>query len=145
MEEKFKYIAAYIRGGRDNRINSIMNPNPYQCDAELNTSQIKFKAQDWQKNQWGEIHGGLIATMFDIAIGMSIMAFYDYKQVSTTELDISYVRPFSGNSFLFEVDVVNPGRFLCRARALAYDEDTGKCLASASASYVHKSETIVSP
>ena len=82
--------------------------------------------------------GGAAAAMFDTSMGMTVLAFMDCQQAATTDLSVSYIRPFTGNSFIFRTELLHPGKSLVRIRAIAEDETSGKTLASATANFVYK-------
>ena len=136
LEERFTFIIKNITEGNENRLNALLCPEPFSWDAEKSTAKIRFKGKEWEKNQRGELHGGAIASMFDTAMGMSVLAFSGAKEVSTADLNISYIRPFLGESYVIDVDVVHLGSKLVRTMAKAYDEQTKKCLASATGNFV---------
>ena len=74
--------------------------------------------------------------MFDTAMGITVMAFSGAEAVSTADLSVSFIRPFLGQSCVIESQVLHAGRTLMRVRAEAFDQETGKCLASASGNFV---------
>lgn len=115
----------------------MLAPEVCSCDVEKLTAKIRFRARKWEKNLWGEIHGGAISAMFDTSIGMTVMGISAQDRVFTVDLGVSFIRPFTGESFIFDVEVVHSGKTLARARAIACDEETGKCLAIASSNYTY--------
>lgn len=135
-EKKMKLITEEIEADGNSRMNSLLAPEPLACDIEMMAAHIRFKGQEWEKNQRGEIHGGVISSMFDIAMGMTVLTYSSYEEISTADINVSFIRPFTGTAFIFNTEIVNLGRMLVRVRAKAYDEDSGKCLASASANFV---------
>ena len=126
-----------INSSRGGRLNAMLAPEFCGCDEESRSAVFRFRAQEWEKNQRGEIHGGAAASMFDTSMGMSVLAFLGCSQAATTDLTVSYIRPFTGESFLFRTEILHPGRSLVRIRATAEDEATGKLLASATANFVY--------
>ena len=137
LEEKLKLIAEEIKKDEGKGMNSLLAPELCGADKEAMTAKIRFKAQEWEMKQRGEIHGGAISAMFDTAMGMTVLAYSDSEEISTADLNVSFIRPFKGKSYIFHTEIMHPGRFIVRIRAAAYDEDTGKCLASAAANFVH--------
>lgn len=135
--KKLNIVAEDVLSEEADRMNAMLNPQPYSCDADTGTVKIRYKAQEWEKNHREEIHGGAVAAMFDTAMGMSVLALSDNDSVSTADLSVSFIRPFTGSCFIFEVNVIHPGRRLTRVRAIARDEATGKTLASATANFVY--------
>ena len=50
---------------------------------------------------------------------------------------MSFIRPFFGETFDIEVEVLHLGKKLIQVRAIARDTETGKEIASAIANYAH--------
>lgn len=136
IEQVLNEVAREIQEIEPNRMNAMLGPQPIGYEEATQTIKIRYMAKEWQKNHRGEIHGGVVAAMFDTAMGMSVIAFAGYPSVSTADLDVSYIRPFNGSSFIFEVEIIHPGRRITRVRAKARDEVTGKTLASSTANFV---------
>ena len=62
----------------------------------------------------------------------------EYRKYESGEADmsISFVRPFAGRSFIIESEVIHLGRRIVRLSAKAYDEETGKLLASGTSNFM---------
>lgn len=135
--DKLSQIAIEVQESEPGRMNSLLSPEPLNCDPETETARIRYEAKDWERNHRGELHGGAVAAMFDTSMGMSLLAFTDHYSVATADLSVSYIRPFMGESFIFEVNVIRAGRSMARLRAVAKDEATGKILASATSNFVY--------
>lgn len=136
LEKQFKVIEDFFRE-RDTSLSSKLSPEAVSCDFEKGTALIRYRKKEWEKNHRGEMHGGVAATMFDVAMGMTVSAFAGGENVTTTDISVSYIRPFFGDSFDFEVEVLHIGRTMIRVRAMARDTETGKEMASAIANYAH--------
>ena len=136
--DRLQKRAEQINSSKGGRLNALLAPEFCGCDEESRSAVFRFKAQEWEKNQRGEIHGGAAAAMFDTSMGMTVLAFLECSQAATTDLSVSYIRPFTGDSFIFNTEILHPGRSLVRIRATAEDEETGKLLASATANFVYK-------
>ena len=137
--KKLDMVAKEIEDTEAQRMNAMLAPQPYDCDVESQIVKIRYEAQEWENNHRGEIHGGAVSAMFDTSMGMSVLSLSENNSVSTADLNVSFIRPFTGDSFIFEVNVVHPGRKITRVRAIARDEATGKTLASAAANFVYAS------
>ena len=135
--DKLRRVAEEVQESEPGRMNSLLSPEPLKCELETQTSEIRYEAKDWERNHRGELHGGAVAAMFDTSMGMSLLAFTDHYSVATADLSVSYIRPFMGGSFIFEVNVIRAGRSMARLRAVAKDEATGKILASATSNFVY--------
>ena len=134
---RLKMIAKEVQDEESAKMNAMLAPEPYDCDVESQTTIIRYKAQPWEQNHRGEIHGGAVAAMFDTAMGMSVIGITDNDSVATADLDVSFIRPFTGEYFLFEVNIIRAGRTMARVRALAKDQESGKILASATSNFVY--------
>ena len=135
--DKIKRIAEEIQSSEPGKMNDMLSPEPISCDPDTQTSRIRFEAKDWECNHRGELHGGAVASMFDVSMGMTVLGFTDHNSVATADLSVSYIRPFTGKSFIIEVNVIRAGRSMARMRAIASDEATGKVLASATSTFVY--------
>lgn len=135
--DKLKNIAKEVQDVEPGRMNALLSPEPINCDPDTRIARIRYEAKEWERNHRGELHGGAVAAMFDTSMGMSVLAFSDHYSVATADLDVSFIRPFMGESFIFEVNVIRIGRTMARVRALATDEKTGKLLASATSNFVY--------
>ena len=74
--------------------------------------------------QHGFVHAGIIATALDSACGYAAFSLMTANaEVLTVEFKISLLAPARGHRFVFQAQVVKPGKTLtfCQARALAKD------------------------
>lgn len=100
-----------------------------------------FKTQDWQINERGFIHGGIIAAMLDTGLGTLAWFLTEGKEVVTTDLNISYIRPLElGDTGEVKVYVIKNGRSLIRIRGDLLSRKTGKILASSSGTWMPVSD-----
>lgn len=136
IEERFLEVVASVNKPEPKvRMNECLAPEFVQANETEKTSVIRYRMQEWEKNQRGDVHGGAVAAMFDTAMGMTSVAFTG-NAVATADLNISYIRPFSGQAFLFESKIHNLGRMMIRLHCVAKDETTGKTLATATSTFV---------
>ena len=79
------------------------------------------------------IHGGILASVVDIAMGVACISYQ--KSVVTSEMNITYIRNIdSGNTIKAVAKVINNGKTLMRTICSIYDEDD-RLLTSATATY----------
>lgn len=135
--EKIENIRREIEENAEQSMNALLAPELCDLDEENMISEIRFKKYGWERNERGEAHGGAISAMFDTAMGITVLAYSDSAEISTADLSVSFIRPFLGESFIFRSEIIHPGRSLVRVRGIAYDEGSGKTLASATANFVH--------
>lgn len=84
----------------------------------------------------GSIHGGLLATLIDVACAISVWDQFDSSAVhpATTDLHVRYFRQPSGGTLTCEVDVAHAGRRLLSTEAKVTDE-RGRLIATGTASF----------
>ena len=68
-------------------------------------------------NSAGVLHGGVLATLADEAVGFSVDYHFKRKrQITTTELKINYLLPVTGKRLTARCHLVRVGRHLCVGR-----------------------------
>lgn len=134
-EERVQEIIADVRNRGGGMLSNMLEPEYVACDSKNKTTRIRYKRFKWEENGRGEVHGGVISAMLDTSMGVTAMAFLDHD-VSTADMSISFVRPFAGRNFIIESEVIHLGRRIVRLSAKAYDEETGKLLASGTSNFM---------
>jgi uncharacterized protein (TIGR00369 family) len=102
-------------------------------EASEGAVRLVLDARDDQRNLQGSVHGGVLATLADTAMGLAIRsAIEPERRHATIELSVRYLRPASpgrlealgrtirvGSSIAFaEADVTDPdGTLVARAQA----------------------------
>lgn len=84
---------------RKNTIAGMIEPQLLACDCAGMSTLIGFPAKSWEVNPNGVIHGGIIATMMDTAMGITTIAITD-TLTPTIDLHISYLRPCPADGML---------------------------------------------
>lgn len=118
------------------RLNALIKPEFIKCSSEEQSAEISFSVEDWQLNPRAILHGGMIATIFDVALGA--LAHYTYSKggLSTTDLTVSYIRPVSADSVSVKAVIKASGNTLVRVYGEMYSKDSGKLAATAMATYI---------
>ena len=135
IEERVQEIVANVRHRGGGMLSNMLEPEYLECDTARKMTRIRYKRFKWEENGRGEVHGGVISAMMDTAMGVTAMAFLDHD-VSTADMSISFIRPFDGRNFVIESEIVHLGRRIVRVSAKAYDEQTGKLLASGTTNFM---------
>ena len=136
FEQNVKDIISEIKGYGFGMLNDMIDPQFVDCDPEKKSCRVRYKKFKWEDNGRGEVHGGVISAMMDTTMGINAIALTT-DSVSTADMTISFLRPFTGKSFIVESEAVQVGSRIIRLMAKAYDEDTGKCLAMSTGSFMH--------
>ncbi len=103
----------------------------------LPTCIVKLEANDLVRGMpLGSIHGGLLATLFDVACAISVWESFDsaVETPATTDLHVRYFRQPKAWPIHCEVEVAHAGRRLLSTTATARDAE-GNTLATGSASF----------
>ena len=74
-------------------INGMMRAEAAGCSYEEGTLSFAFPVQKWQTNRVGSLHGGIIATAFDLTVAALARFYAGANFAPTVSLDIKYVRP----------------------------------------------------
>ena len=62
--------------------------------AEDGSARLAFAARDEHLNQAGTLHGGVLATLVDTAMGAAVRSAVDDEDVpATSQLTVTYLRP----------------------------------------------------
>ena len=134
-EKRVQEILENIRKKSNGMLSNMMDPQYVSCNPENMTTRIRYRRFKWEENGRGEVHGGVVSAMLDTSMGTTAMAFLEHD-VSTADLSVTYIRPFAGRSFIVESEVTHLGRRVVRLQARAFDEDTGKLLATGTSNFM---------
>ena len=106
------------------------------CDFEQQRISHRFKTQPWQKNERGDVHGGIIGSMFDSAIGTAAIFAAGGKEATTMDLNVSFLRPLDGDSHaMVHTYIMKNGRTVIRLRGEMICEESGKLVATATGNW----------
>ena len=101
------------------------------------TGKLVFRYETAGKNHrnlYGTMHGGIIASVLDVAVGMS-MATLTKHVINTVDLHISYLRAGVGEHYRIEVEVTHLGRRLGSANMKLIDVDNDELVATGQATF----------
>ena len=136
FEQRVRDIIGEIKGYGFGMLNDMIDPEFVDCDTEKKSVRVRYKKFKWEDNGRGEVHGGVISAMMDTTMGINAIALTE-GSVSTSDMTISFLKPFRGKAFIIESEAVQVGERVIRLIAKAFDEDTGKCLAMSTGSFMH--------
>ena len=112
MQDDLLEIMAYIQK-EPNRTNYLMKPSLAGCNEAEQTITIEFPVQEWQLNPSSMMHGGMIATAFDEALGIMAVYLSGGKRIVSVNLSLNFQKPVPmGESILIEAKATSSGKRL---------------------------------
>ena len=79
-------------------------------------------------NPRGSVHGGMSATLLDVAAGIAaIYASGEPRPMVTQSASVHYLRPLTGSLMRAEGQVIKAGRKTCLVRADLFDDQQRRC------------------
>ena len=117
MEDKKKYIQDRLKNNHFIQHMGILLHDLQQGEATLRLTIEKHHLQ-----QNGFTHGGVTATLCDVATGIAAYtAVAEGKNVVTVDLKVSYLNPSISNNVKAVGRVVKSGNFLVFCEGMVYD------------------------
>jgi acyl-CoA thioesterase len=86
-------------------------------------SRLRIVYDDKHMNIWGNIHGGVIASLVDTTCGLSMVPLLnDDEMITTAGLQVRYLVPARNTDLVGQGRVVHRGKRLAYAEAYIFDE-----------------------
>jgi uncharacterized protein (TIGR00369 family) len=121
----------YFKANRQPFFEQLLNP--ILAALSVGSSTITMTVGNGHLNVQNRIHGGVLATLADLAMGVACITYG--KQVVTSEMHLSYIAGAGEGGTLSAVaTVLHNGKTLLRTTCAISDE-TGKLLVFANATY----------
>ena len=84
---------------------------------------ISCTVRDDLRNFAGVLHGGVWATLVDVAVGASVMRYVEGRRPATTvEMKLNYFRPVVNGTVIARAHLQRTGNHLCIGRVDLFDE-----------------------
>ena len=98
--------------------------------VESGAVTISCSAADDLTQQHGLIHGGVIASLADVACGYAALSLMpDGKEVLTVEFKVNFLKPANTDRVIAVAQVVQAGRTLTVCEATVFDSSQTKAIA----------------
>lgn len=111
-----------------------IEPKFVSCNFDEKTVTLSFDVLEWELNPQNVIHGGIIATAFDTALGLLCHYFTQPQVIITVSLNTTYHKPvFLGDTFHIKAKFEFQGRSLCNITGEAWAQNNSVLAASATA------------
>lgn len=103
--------------------------------AENGESEVRLPVKKEFTQLHGSVHGGILATLLDAAMGTAINSVLVEKEYAVTaEMKINYLSPGEGNFLIGKGRVIKRGRSLSLCQGELFN-DRGKLLCHATATF----------
>ena len=119
-----------------NELNLHFHPELVACDGPGHSLTFRFHTYPWMTNPGGVTHGGIIAALFDNAMGMTCTTLYQ-AMTPTITLTVNYARPVPlERDVLIRTHAVTTGGTSAQLTAeLYFENEPDALLATASGVY----------
>ena len=75
-------------------------------------------------NNGGRVHGGVLTSLADTAAGAAVRTMRPAGKASaTTDLNVAFIRPPSGDTLVAIAEVIHAGKALFRTEVTVYSDD----------------------
>lgn len=123
------------RQKEEGTINAMMNMRYVSSDYNSKKVVIAFDVEAWEMNPAGNMHGGMLATALDIAMGCVAYSLSDAVFTPTISMSLNYVTGVrTGDVLEIEGICDHTGTRIAQVRGIA--RVRGKVAATANGSYV---------
>lgn len=138
MEKALKFSVEEVYGAQEFTVNGLMKPEFAGCSYKDKSFTIAFPVLQWEVNRGGFMHGGIIASAFDIVMGMLNRHWAGgLNYTPTINLETTYIRPISlGDQFIVTAKINYSGKTVTHLYGEGYVKSTGKLAATATSSYM---------
>lgn len=117
-----KSICIYLDDVKDNQaeqINGMLGLSFCSCSYDKKKVMLSFTPDLWMKNTDGILHGGVSASLLDVAMGMLVRTFTESKYAMTTSLNVNYLHPVMMKAeLLVEASIIRIGSQICVAEGI---------------------------
>lgn len=138
MEEMF-FGAVNGKEESPSQLMEMMQMEAVKCSAAELSMTLRFPVQKWQLNASGVVHGGITATILDMAMGVLAHTLVGMRSTPTVSLNVQYLSPGKeGDCLRVEVSADKVGRSLIYLTGRAFSEQTGKEIAVATCTCIRK-------
>lgn len=114
-------------------------PRLVHCHGPSLTVELEYTTKPWTANPMGVVHGGVLATILDTAMGLTCRCLYGHF-TPTISMNITYSRPVPiPETIRIRVTVILAGRTTAQLQALLYQPSApDRILVSAAGVYSTK-------
>lgn len=137
MEHAFRKYFEDLKADGGEQLNLLLEAEFAFCSFEEKEVWLKTNPKPWMANPEGLMHGGIIASYLDYAMGMLCHYTVGEKLMPTLNLNVNYLRPVKiGKPIWIRARIIKQGRAVTFAEGGIYPEGMKeRLLAAATGSY----------
>lgn len=137
MEHAFRKYFEDLRSEGGRQLNELLEAEFAFCDWEEKEVWLRTDPRPWMANPDGLMHGGIIASFLDYAMGLLCHYSVGERMTPTLHMDVNYLRPVKiGKPLWIRAKIIKQGRTITYTEGGLYPEGRKeRLLASASGSY----------
>lgn len=121
MEQTINDYFSRIAAEGNTGLTGMLNLRLQSCDYQNRTAIFTFEPSPWMINSAGILHGGVTASLFDVALGVLCRYYSSSDICPTVHLDVNYLLPIPTNTALcVETHLLRNGNPLCTAEGFIY-------------------------
>ncbi|MGN0290424.1 MAG: PaaI family thioesterase [Lachnospiraceae bacterium] len=118
-------------------LNDSLEPEFVSCSWEKKMLTFRFHIKPWMLNTGGNMHGGMIASICDLTMGILVRYIKGSASCVTVHLGMEYMRGIPPTSdVVVQATAEKTGRNMYFMTAKVYRSDDGKIAASSSAEFM---------
>lgn len=118
-------------------LNDALSPVFLSCNWEDKTLRLCYHNQPWMLNVNGHMHGGMVASVCDMTMGILARYVKGTNNCVTVSLNVEYMRGISSEEDItVEAEVEKAGRNIIFLSAKVYRISDGKMAARANATFI---------
>lgn len=139
MERAFRWYFEHVGDDPDCRgtFNTMLAAQFESCDYARRVLILRMEAQHWMSNPGRMLHGGVTASILDMAMGLLCRYCSGGHMTPTVSMSVDYLRPAPLDRALYiRAEVTSRGFSICHAVGSMWADGTPeKLLATASGAY----------
>ncbi len=87
-------------------------------------SKCMLTVADYHRNSTGVVHGGVLFTLADTAMGAALYPMLDADEIcATIEIKINYFKPVTSGDLICTGEIVNRGKSIANLEACVYKDE----------------------
>ena len=124
MEDRLSYWITQLHERAPESIGDLLRFRVGPCDPKAGDYSFFASTEEWMKNAFGSLHGGIISTILDQGMGMLCHCLMNGSAITpTVQMNVTYHQPLMpGDGMLLKVYVESVTRTLIYTRAEAVNE-----------------------